>query len=408
VSELISRLSILERPDTIIKTAWTTKRIGDVAKTQYGLSEPMNQEGKGYKIFRMGEVQGGRLIDTGVMKYADIDQQEFSQYKLQKNDILFNRTNSFELVGKTGLFDLDGDYCFASYLVRLKLDHQTLIPEFLNYLMNSAPFQASVKSKASQSINQANINATILSNEEISFPISLQEQRRIVTTLDEVLGAIAIAKANAEVNLRNTLALFAGELNFLLTSNTASWNEKAISDVCRIINGRAYKQQELLSAGKYPVLRVGNFFTNKHWYYSDLELDDDKYCDGGDLLYAWSASFGPRIWTGGKVIYHYHIWKVIPDVTLIERDFLRWFFEWDVEQIKSAQGTGTTMMHVGKGSMDARVILVPDLATQRRIVTAIQKAERHRDDLMNLYERKLSALEELKQSLLSKAFSGNL
>jgi len=54
-----------------------------------------------------------------------------------------------------------------------------------------------------------------------------------------------------------------------------------------------------------------NFFSNNIWYYSDLELDKDKYCDYGDLLYAWSASFGPKIWDGNKTIYHYHIWKVL-------------------------------------------------------------------------------------------------
>ncbi|MCF5049953.1 restriction endonuclease subunit S, partial [Pseudomonas simiae] len=86
----------------------------------------------------------------------------------------------------------------------------------------------------------------------------------------------------------------------LLVDVEVQW--KALEEVCRFINGRAYKQPELLGQGKYPVLRVGNFFTNDNWYYSDLELDEDKYCDKGDLLYAWSASFGPRIWEGDKVI----------------------------------------------------------------------------------------------------------
>ena len=83
-----------------------------------------------------------------------------------------------------------------------------------------------------------------------------------------------------------------------------------LSDVCVLKNGRAYKKNELLSRGKYQVLRVGNFFTSKNWYYSDLELDETKYCDRGDLLYAWSASFGPKIWEGEKTIFHYHIWRV--------------------------------------------------------------------------------------------------
>ena len=95
-----------------------------------------------------------------------------------------------------------------------------------------------------------------------------------------------------------------------------------LEQVCRFINGRAYKQPELLSEGKYPVLRVGNFFTNSNWYYSNLELEEDKYCDYGDLLYAWSASFGPRIWDGEKSIYHYHIWKILPKENIILKKFL--------------------------------------------------------------------------------------
>ena len=163
---------------------WVERRLGDIAKTQYGLSEPMNEEGKGFKIFRMGEVQDGRLIDTGKMKFVDITQAEFEKYKLQLRDVLFNRTNSFELVGKTGIFTLPGDYCFASYLVRVLVQPGVILSEFLNYFMNSAMFQISVKQKASKSINQANINATILSNEAVRFPVSLEVQRSVVTQLN--------------------------------------------------------------------------------------------------------------------------------------------------------------------------------------------------------------------------------
>ena len=88
--------------------------------------------------------------------------------------------------------------------------------------------------------------------------------------------------------------------------NDKKWEVKQLKDVSTLLNGRAYKQQELLDKGKYKVLRVGNFFTNSTFYYSDLELDDDKYCEYGDLLFAWSASFGAFIWNGDKVIYHYH------------------------------------------------------------------------------------------------------
>lgn len=145
-------------------------------------------------------------------------------------------------------------------------------------------------------------------------------------------------------------------MNFL---NGIEVEWKALGEVCRFINGRAYKQPELLSQGKYPVLRVGNFFTNDNWYYSNLELDEDKYCGNGDLLYAWSASFGPRIWSGDKVIYHYHIWKVAPDAELIHKKFLYYLLEWDTKALKQELGTGSTMMHVGKGSIEKRLVPIP-------------------------------------------------
>ncbi len=155
---------------------------------------------------------------------------------------------------------------------------------------------------------------------------------------------------------------------------SGDWQIKKLRDVCTLINGRAYSKSELLSEGKYPVLRVGNFFTNNNWYYSNFELPPEKYCEPGDLLYAWSASFGPRIWEGDKVIFHYHIWKVQPEVELIDQRYLFYFFEWDTEQIKLDQGTGTTMIHVAKGSMEDRDVPVPSLSTQRRIVAILDEA----------------------------------
>ena len=84
-------------------------------------------------------------------------------------------------------------------------------------------------------------------------------------------------------------------LRFPEFEKDGEWVKTKLGDSAIFINGRAYKQEELLELGKYRVLRVGNFFTNNNWYYSDLELEEDKYCEDGDLLYAWSASFGPRL-----------------------------------------------------------------------------------------------------------------
>lgn len=186
------------------------------------------------------------------------------------------------------------------------------------------------------------------------------------------------------------------------------WAEAVVMDVCELRNGRAYKRNELLDKGKYPVLRVGNFFSNRDWYYSDLELEAEKYCDSGDLLYAWSASFGPKIWNGGKVIFHYHIWRVDIEPKLIEKRFLFHWFEWDKENIKSDLGTGSTMIHVTKGSMEARPLSLPPLPEQKRIVLKVDglttRTARARKDL----DRIPTLIARYKRRLLDLAASGNL
>lgn len=157
--------------------------IGDLCeRVQYGLSDKMNTHGKGYKTFRMSEIQKGRAIDTGEMKFADLSAEEFEKYRLNRGDILFNRTNSYEHVGKTGLFDLEGDYVFASYLIRLVMK-EGVDPKYVNLVINSAEFQTTLKRFVSRAIGQANINVKSLQSCTIPLP-PLSEQEALVAEVE--------------------------------------------------------------------------------------------------------------------------------------------------------------------------------------------------------------------------------
>ena len=143
------------------------------------------------------------------------------------------------------------------------------------------------------------------------------------------------------------------------------WEKSTLDKVCVFHNGRAYKQNELLQSGKYRVLRVGNFFTNDSWYYSNLELEEEKIAVRGDLLYAWSASFGPRFWHEEKVIYHYHIWKV-DSFQNVTKSYLYYYLEKDATKIKN-EVQGGTMVHITKGDMEKRAITYPCIEEQKKI-----------------------------------------
>ena len=150
-----------------------------------------------------------------------------------------------------------------------------------------------------------------------------------------------------------------------------SWSWIVLGSGVKFINGRAYKKSELLNDSSLtPILRVGNLFTNSSYYYSDLKLNPDKYIDNGDLIYAWSASFGPQIWTGGHVIYHYHIWKVIPK-QIIEKQFLYYFLLDKRNVIGETDLHGSTMKHITKTNMEHLSFPLPPLSEQKRIVKKI-------------------------------------
>ena len=185
------------------------------------------------------------------------------------------------------------------------------------------------------------------------------------------------------------------------------WGIARIGQCIKLLNGRAYKQNELLQQGRYKVLRVGNFFTNSSWYYSDLELEPEKYCYPGDLLYAWSASFGPQIWTGPKTIFHYHIWNVKFSGKLFDKSFLYHFFMYDKDKLQGAT-TGSTMIHVSMEHMNPRFIPIPPRAEQQRIVAQIESLLK----CVNEIDRESETLEKsitlAKQKILDLAIRGKL
>ncbi|MDF2947740.1 MAG: hypothetical protein K0S51_2419 [Bacillales bacterium] len=178
------------------------------------------------------------------------------------------------------------------------------------------------------------------------------------------------------------------------------WEQNTLNNVAELINGRAYSKEEFQTEGKYPVLRVGNFFTNDGWYYSDLELEQNKYADNGDLLYAWSASFGPKIWNGEKVIYHYHIWKVLMNEYKISKKFLYSWFIYDANKLLS-QKNGSTMVHITKNNMENRNIYLPQLNEQDKIGEFFNKIELK----IQFQQKKIDLLQAKRRGYLQKIFN---
>lgn len=153
-----------------------------------------------------------------------------------------------------------------------------------------------------------------------------------------------------------------------------SWTYSRLGEILQLVNGRAYKKSEWKTAG-IPVIRIQNLNGGQDYYFSDLELRPHSYCEQGDLLFAWSASFGPYIWSGDKAIFHYHIWKVVTSPALVKR-FGYYLLQAMTTAVKSASH-GLAMLHMTKEMMEGLLCPVPPVAEQHRIVERIE-------DLMGL------------------------
>ena len=155
------------------------RKIGDcIISSQYGISISMNEDGIGHPIYRMNEIHN-MLCDLDVNKCAEITLEELETFKLHNKDVLFNRTNSFEWVGRTGVYYQNDNISrvFASYLVRFIPNVKYLLPEYLVTYLNTKYGVWDIKRRARQSINQTNVNPEEVKEIEIPIlPMDFQKQ----------------------------------------------------------------------------------------------------------------------------------------------------------------------------------------------------------------------------------------
>lgn len=170
---------------------WPVVTIKDiVSEVKYGTSKPAAIGGK-YPYLRMNNLTSDGSLDLTDLKYIDIDDNELEKYVVRKGDVLFNRTNSIDLIGKTATFDLDQEMIIAGYIIRVRLK-DLILPEFFTRYMNLDPIKNMLKNIAKGAVNQANINAQELQNIQIYLPdIEIQKQyKAVMNSIDKSRDAI--------------------------------------------------------------------------------------------------------------------------------------------------------------------------------------------------------------------------
>lgn len=167
------------------KHGWKQYNLGDfVTEARYGTSEKTTDDPSGTPTLRMGNIQGGSLV-TQDLKYLHLSNADRAMLVLRHGDIVVNRTNSAELVGKCAVFRLEREFAFASYLIRLRIDASRAIPDLLAAYINSSAGRAYMFAERKQMTGQANVNTQKLRMLPIRLP-ALEEQGELLNRIEKL------------------------------------------------------------------------------------------------------------------------------------------------------------------------------------------------------------------------------
>lgn len=188
---------------------WSIKKIKDISlSVNYGTSSPSTEDGK-YKYLRMNNITAKGTIDLSSIKYINVPPEDLEKYVVRKGDILFNRTNSKELVGKTALYTFGEDMIIAGYIIRLRVIDSIALPIFLSSYLNTSCIKEYFRSIAKGAVNQSNINSKqLLSTSVFIPPLPLQQQ------FASKIEAIEKQKELIKKSIKETEGLFNSRMDY--------------------------------------------------------------------------------------------------------------------------------------------------------------------------------------------------
>lgn len=243
------------------------------------------------------------------------------------------------------------------------------------------------------------LNAKTIENISIAIPPTIPEQQAISTALsdtDELLNSLQKLISKKE-------AIKTATMQELLTCKK-DWKKHKLGSLATLINGRAYSISEWESSGA-PVIRLQNLTgRGEIFYYSNLDLPEKQYCYKNDLLFMWSATFGPIIWQGSKAIFHYHIWKIECKHNQLSKMYLYHFLSDITEKLKRSSSSGGTMLHLTKSGMEKMKISIPTFVEQETIAQILSDMDSEIDTLKS----KLSKIKAIKEGMMQELLTGRI
>ena len=371
---------------------WKCATLSDVLSTlKNGFNCKQDKHGIGDRVSRIESISSG-LFNLDRVGFTSIPDKEKDSFRLRLGDILFSHINSPIHVGKTAVFDLKEEVYHGVNLLLMR-PTKVISPKYLSHFLNFLYLKGYWKGICKQSVNQASVNQQDIGRVSIMFPLDISEQERIVAILDEAFEGIATAKANTEDSLRSARDIFVNYLNSLRGTKTI------LGAFVQVRTGKL-DANAAVENGQYPFFTCSREASAINSYAFEC---DAILLAGNNAV----GDFNVKHYTGKFNAYQRTYVITVENQNILASRYLYYQILKSMKSFKEQSvGVGTKFLKIGM--INNLKIVLPSIGEQKEIVGILDCLLDATSKLEFEYEKKLSALEALKQSLLHQAFSGNL
>ena len=331
----------------------------------------------------------------------------------KEGDVLFTTEAP---LGNVTQLDTDEKVVFAQRIIVMQPNREMLDSTFLKYMLLSNLMQERIRAKGTGATVQG-IKSQLLKKIPISFPRSLLEQKRIVSIVDQAFEGIDRAIANTKKNLTNARELFESYLNAVFTQKSDRWEEKTLHEVSSYF-GRGKSRHRprndpKLYGGSYPFIQTGDVRNCSHviteysQFYSEAGLAQSKLWPKGTICITIAANIAETGILGFDACFPDSVIGIVVNNELTSNDFVEYLLQSVKARIK-AKGKGSAQDNINMATFENEKFPFPHLNQQRAIVDSLNQLSLETQRLETIYQQKLTVLTELKQSILRKAFTGEL
>jgi len=400
---------------------WEIKKLGDLSKKKNDVvSGPFGSDLKvsdykteGVPILRLQNIGKGYFIEKDIKYISEIKAEELKYHSFISGDIALAKLGI--PIGKTCIIPSHLKYgIITADIVRIRPNRNIVDYNFLEYYLNT---DLSV-SQLTRNISGATRPRVNLSNvREIEIPLPpLPEQKRIVSILDEAFAAIAKAKENGEKNLKNAKELFESYLQSVFANPGEDWEEKTLEQLTSILGDGLHGTPKYSEDGEYYFINGNNLENGKIIFKESTKrvtsAEYEKYkkkLNEKTILVSINGTLGNVAFYNkekiilGKSACYFNLLEGI------DKDFIKYIIISPYFiNYANKEATGATIKNVSLKTMRELKICLPTLTVQQTIVQKLNSLSTETKKLESIYQQKLNDLDELKRSILKKAFSGKL